>query len=68
MILIYGAIALLVVAIAVAVLRTQGAMQVSREGVSGRVPAGPWLPSDGGLILDVVSLPGVTSPEPSPVP
>ena len=32
MILIYGAIALLVVAIADAVLRTQGAMQVSREG------------------------------------
>ena len=26
------------------------------------------VPSDGGLILDVGSLPGVTQPEPSPAP
>ena len=55
MILIYGAIALLVVAIAVAVLRTQAAMQVSREGVSGRAPAGPWLLVVGAIVLVVLS-------------
>ena len=39
MILIVGAFALLVVAIAVALIRTQGAMRLSREGVDvGTLP------------------------------
>ena len=55
MILIYGAIALLVVAVAVAFLRTQGAMRLSREGVSGQVPRGSWLIVVGAIVLVVLS-------------
>ena len=55
MILIFGAFALLAVAIAVAVLRTQSVLRVSREGVSGRVPAGPWLLVVGAIVLVALS-------------
>jgi regulator of protease activity HflC (stomatin/prohibitin superfamily) len=56
MILIVAAFALLVVAIAVAVIRTQGAMRLSREGVTGQVPRGPWLFVLGAIVLVGLSL------------
>jgi regulator of protease activity HflC (stomatin/prohibitin superfamily) len=56
MILIVAAFALLVIAIAVAVIRTQGAMRLSRDGVTGQAPRGPWLFVAGAIVLAGLSL------------